>query len=205
MTGTGTNNFFNSGIWNTSGASTFAGSSGMTNGGTINVFGPTGFSGLTSLTSSGTLNLAAGNAIGTLTIPGTLAFQSGALYVVGLQSIGSSKIDAGGTATLAGAVQAVLLPGTFPQQTATILTSAGLGGTTFSGFSPPAGFGGTLSYTPTDVIVHLTAMLGAGGGLNTNQQNVATATQQFLQRRRHAAGGVRAGLQPQRQQSCECA
>ena len=104
MTGSGSNNFGNAGIWNTLGTSTF-GYSNVTNGGTINIFGPTTFSGLTSLTTSGTLNLAAGGTVGTLTIPGNLTLQSGALYVVALAPPTSSAINVGGTASLAGTVQ----------------------------------------------------------------------------------------------------
>ena len=54
--------------------------------------------------------------------------------------------------------------------------AGGLGGTTFSGASfSNSNFSGRLSYTPTDVLLNLTAELGIGGGLNQNQQNVATA------------------------------
>ena len=109
MTGTGSNNFDNAGIWNTLGISPF-GDSSVNNTGTINVFGPTTFGGLTTLTNSGTLNLAAGGTVGTLTLPGNLSLQSGALYVVALAPPASSVINVGGTASLAGTVQGVLLP-----------------------------------------------------------------------------------------------
>ena len=220
MTGSGSNNFGNAGIWNTLGTSTF-GYSNVTNGGTINIFGPTTFSGLTSLTTSGTLNLAAGGTVGTLTIPGNLTLQSGALYVVALAPSAPSVINVGGTASLAGEVEAVLLPGAYAKgDTFTILhassglggtfssfsdpgfsgtlayplpgayakgdaftilhASGGFGGTTFSGFSDP-GFSGTLAYTPNEVLLTLTAAkLGAGGGFNANQQNVATAINNFF-------------------------
>ena len=181
MTGSGSNNFGNAGIWNTLGTSTF-GYSNVTNSGTINIFGPTTFSGLTSLTTSGTLNLAAGGTVGTLTIPGNLTLQSGALYVVALAPPTSSAINVGGTASLAGTVQGAGLPGAYAKGDAfTILhASGGLGGTTFSGFSDP-GFSGTLAYTPNDVLLTLTAAkLGGGGGLNANQQNVATAINNFF-------------------------
>ncbi len=39
----------------------------------------------------------------------------------------------------------------------------------------PAGFTGSLAYTPTDVFLDLTAGLGQQGGLNVNQRNVAAA------------------------------
>jgi len=182
MTGARTNNFINAGVWNTSGASTFAAFGSIDNGGTINVLGPTSFGGLTTLTNGGTLNLAAGagrGVTGTLTIAGNLAFRSGALYIVGIAPATSSLVNVSGTASLAGAVQGVLLPGAFSRETYTILRSGSLGGTTFSGFSNP-GFTGSLTYTPTDVRLSLTANLGASGGLNANQQSVATAINNFF-------------------------
>ena len=180
MTGNGSNNFINAGIWNTLGTSTF-GNSSVNNTGTINIFGPTTFGGPTSLTNSGTLNLAAGGTIGTLTLPGNLAFQSGALYVVALSPPSSSVVNVGGTASLAGTVQGVLLPGAYAKgDTFTILHAGGGLGGTFSGFINP-GFSGTLTYTPSDALLTLTAAkLGAGGGLNVNQQNVATTINNFF-------------------------
>jgi len=52
----------------------------------------------------------------------------------------------------------------------------GLGGTSFTGLvTTPADLSATLSYSPTDVMLNLTATMGAAGGLNRNQQNVANA------------------------------
>ena len=180
MTGSASNRFINSGIWNTLRTNTFAGSSSINNRGTINVFGPTTFSGLTTLTNGGTLNLAAGTAVGTLTMPGNLVFQSSALYVAALNVTASRVADIGGTASLAGAAQGALLPLPLSKQTTILHADGGLGGTTFSGFIAPAGFTGTLTYTPTDVVSTLTANLGAGAGLSTNQQNVASAINNFF-------------------------
>ena len=180
MVGTGTNNFVNAGIWNTLGSSTFASSSGLNSSGTINVFGPTTLSGLTTLTNGGTLNLAAGTAVGTLTMPGNLVFQSSALYVAALNVAASRLVDIGGRASLAGAVQGALLPLPVSKQTTILHADGGLGGTTFRSFIAPAGFTGTLTYTPTDAVSTLTANLGAGAGLRTNQQNVATAINNFF-------------------------
>ncbi len=112
-----------------------------------------------------------------MTIAGNLAFQAGALYVAQINPATSTSATVSGTASLGGAVQAILQPGAYAKQTYTILHSAGLGGTTFAGFSVAAepGFGGTLAYTPTDVLLSLTAQLGSGGGLGANQQSVAAA------------------------------
>ncbi|HEY2135508.1 MAG TPA: autotransporter domain-containing protein [Xanthobacteraceae bacterium] len=116
----------------------------------------------------------------TMTITGNLAFQPGAFYVATLGAT-ASRANVGGTAALAGTVQAFFTPGTYTRTAQTILHSGGLGGTTFGGLtSNMPGFVGTLSYTTTDVLLGLTAGLGAGGGLNTNQQNVATTINNFF-------------------------
>jgi uncharacterized protein with beta-barrel porin domain len=108
-----------------------------------------------------------------LKVTGNLAFQSAALYIVTLSATASTMTNVTGTASLAGNV-GLILQG-FSNQTYTILHSGGLNNTTFGGLNAPPGFAGTLSYTPTDVLLKLTATLGAGGNLNVNQQNVANA------------------------------
>jgi autotransporter-associated beta strand protein len=66
----------------------------------------TGTVGATTIQSGGTF--APGNSPGTMTVGGNLAFQSGALYVVQVNpsTASSTNVTAGGTATLAGTVQA---------------------------------------------------------------------------------------------------
>jgi uncharacterized protein with beta-barrel porin domain len=122
--------------------------------------------------SGGTLQ--PGTAPGTaLKVTGNLAFQSAALYIATLNAATSTLTNVTGTASLAGTVSAIVLPGA-TDKTYTILHSGGLNNTTFGGFSAP-GFAGTLTYTPTDVLLSLTASLGTGGNLNVNQQNAANA------------------------------
>ena len=205
MTGSGSNNFINAGIWNTLGTSTF-GYSSVTNSGTINIFGPTTFSGLTSLTNSGALNLAAGGTVGTLTMPGNLAFQSGALYIVALAPATSSVIRVGGTASLAGTVQACLTPGAYLKAD---LHDPARGRRArrhhFRRLLDPD-FARTLSYTPSDVLLSLTAAkLGAGGGLNVNQQNVATAINNFFNSGGTLPANFAPRVRPDRRQSRQCA
>ncbi len=117
-----------------------------------------------------------------MSITGDLTFQNGATYVVNLGSTTASLATAGGTATLAGAVQGVVTSGSSlsTKTTYDLLHAASVNGT-FSGFSTP-GFGGTLTYTPTDVLLNLTANLGGGGGggLNPGQQNVANTINIFF-------------------------
>jgi autotransporter-associated beta strand protein len=111
-----------------------------------------------------------------LTVSGSLAMQSGALYLVQVGSATASRANVSGTATLTGAgVQVTVAPGGTVAKQSTILHAAGgLGGTAFAGASA-TNFVASLSYTPTDVLLDLSAALGAGTGLNVNQQNVANA------------------------------
>ena len=118
-----------------------------------------------------------------MTISGNLAFMSGALYVVTLNSSTSSFANVTGTAALAGNVLAMVQPGTNPLRSYTILTSSGLGGTTFAGVSAPnPNFGASLSYTTTNVLLNISAALGNGTPLNGNEFNVAGGINNFFNR-----------------------
>jgi uncharacterized protein with beta-barrel porin domain len=116
-----------------------------------------------------------------MTITGNLAFQPGATYQVTLNAATSTRANVGGTATLAGAAQGTLAGGALSNVTYDLL-HAGTRSGTFTGFTltNDPGFGGTLTYTPTDVLLNLTAQLGTGGGLNQNQQNVANGLNTFF-------------------------
>jgi autotransporter-associated beta strand protein len=145
----------------------------------------TGTVGATTINSGGIF--APGNSPGTMTVQGNLAFQSGAIYLVQVTpSLASSaNVVAGGSATLAGTVNASFAAGSYVTRTYTILSAAGgLGGTTFNALTTsnlPAGFTANLSYTASDVILNLTATLGqpsgpsalGTSGLSINQNNVA--------------------------------
>ena len=70
---------------------------------------------------------------------------------------------AGGSATLAGTVNAVLASGSYVARTYIILSAAGGLGGGFSRLTTsnlPAGFAAFLSYSATDAILNLTATLG---------------------------------------------
>ncbi|WP_164718687.1 autotransporter domain-containing protein [Bradyrhizobium sp. LVM 105] len=146
-------------------------SSTVNSGGTLSGSGTVGS---VTVNSGGSLAPGFSGAGSVLTISGSLAMQSGALYLVQLGSVTASRADVSGTATLTGAgVQVRLAPGSTVAKQSTILHAAGgLGGTTFAGASA-TNFVASLSYTPTDVLLNLSAALGAGTGLNVNQQNVA--------------------------------
>jgi autotransporter-associated beta strand protein len=85
----------------------------------------TGTVGATTINSGGTF--APGNSPGTMTVAGNLAFQSGALYVVQVNpsTASSTNVISGGSATLAGTVQAVFASGSYVGRTYTIVSAAG--------------------------------------------------------------------------------
>jgi autotransporter-associated beta strand protein len=141
--------------------------------------------GATTINSGGIL--APGNSPGTMTIAGNLAFQSGALYVVHVNPATASSVNVttGGSAFLAGTVNAAFAVGSYVPRTYTIVTASGGRSGTFDSLSTsnlPAGFTASLSYTATDAILNLTAALGSSGTsvLTVNQRNVANALNTFF-------------------------
>jgi T5SS/PEP-CTERM-associated repeat protein len=150
---------------------TIVSSTTVNSGGTLSGIGTVGS---VTVNSGGRLAPGSGAPGSVLTISGNLAMQSGALYLVQVGSATASRANVSGTTTLTGAsVQVTVAPGNSVAKQSTILhATGGLGGTTFSGVSA-TNFVVSLSYTPTDVLLDLSAALGAGTGLNVNQQNVA--------------------------------
>jgi autotransporter-associated beta strand protein len=157
--------------------------------------------GPTTINSGG--SFAPGTSPGTITVQGNLAFQSGAIYLVQVNpsTASSTNVTAGGSATLAGTVQAAFASGSYVSRTYTILSAAGgLNGTTFNNLTTtnlPAGFTPSLSYTATSAILNLTATLGQPsapgapgvpsgpnalgiGALSFNQFNVANSLNNFF-------------------------
>jgi autotransporter-associated beta strand protein len=107
-----------------------------------------------------------------MTVAGNLAFQSGAIYLVQLNSTTASFASVSGSAALAGTVR---VAGSYSfNSNYTILTSSGLNGTRFDGLAAPAGIAGSLSYTADTVQLKLTSALGQIAGLNANQRAVGT-------------------------------
>ena len=172
-----------SGTLTLSGSSSYSGATAV-NAGTLTVNGSIANSAVT-INSGGTLSgtgtvggltiasggtFAPGNSPGTMTVAGNLAFQSGAIYLVQVNpsTASSTNVTSGGSATLAGTVQAAFAAGSYATRTYTILSAAGgLGGTTFNTLTTsnlPAGFTASLSYTATDAILNLTAILGQPSG-----------------------------------------
>ena len=128
-----------------------------------------------------------GSSIGTLTIQGSLVLTSAAVYLVDVSSNQSDLIHDVGTASaqLGGIVQAVFAPGNVARSYDIVQAANGFGGTTFSGVTSnlPPGFTVSLSYTPTDVLLNVTAALGGpqqAVGLSQNQQGAAGAINNFF-------------------------
>ena len=153
------------------------------NGGTLM---GTGIVGATQINAGGTFAPGSGTPGTSMTVSGNLAFQPGALYAVHLNPSSATFATVSGTATLAGTVNAQFAAGSYLTKQYTILSaSGGLGGTTFSSLTNanlPTNFIDSLSYSSNDVFLNLTASLGqsAGTQLNSNQQNVATALNNFF-------------------------
>lgn len=118
-----------------------------------------------------------------MTIVGNLAFQSGALYLVQLDAAKSTFANVTGSAALGGTALAAFAWGiAVPAHQYVILQSTGLNGTTFASLATqnlPSNFNANLGYTADDVLLNMTAALGAGAGLNGNQQSVANGLNNF--------------------------
>jgi hypothetical protein len=126
----------------------------------------------------------------TMTINGNLNFQTGQTgftgptYLVNVNPSTASFANVTGTATLNGAsVQLILAPGSYSSKTTyDILTASSVIGTfsTATAINTP-GFAGTLNYGgDPEAMLSLTAQLGAGASLNTNQQNIANAINNYF-------------------------
>jgi uncharacterized protein with beta-barrel porin domain len=150
-----------------------------------------GVAGAVTVNSGGTLAPGPTASPGAMTVVGNLAFQSGALYLVRVNPSNASRdnVTGGGSATLAGTVNATFASGSYAARTYTILSAAGGLNGTFSSVTTsnlPAGFTASLGYTATDAILNLTATLGRRpsdlgiGGLSINQTNVAEALNAFF-------------------------
>jgi autotransporter-associated beta strand protein len=138
--------------------------------------------------------LAPGNPLrptGSLTSSGNLFFQSGAIYLVQVNSAAASAVNANGGASLAGTVQAVFVSGIGnPAKSYNILHTTGAIGGTFENLQTtnlPKGFTANLSYTNNaagfDVMLNVTAALGGpqqATGLSSNHQSVAGAINNFF-------------------------
>ena len=151
----------------------------VNSGGTV---GGTGTLPSTTIASGGTLS--PGNSIGTITVNGNLTFNAGSSYAVQVSPSDADRTNVTGSAMLAGTVNATFAPGSYMARNYIIVSATGgLGGTTFDALTTsnlPVNFDANLSYTATDALLNLTAMLGVNQGLGGNQQNVADALSRFF-------------------------
>jgi autotransporter-associated beta strand protein len=115
-----------------------------------------------------------------MTIAGNLAFQSGAVYLLQLNSSTSTFAVVTGTASLGGTVLADFAPGSNPQRQYTVLESAGLSGSFSSVASNLPNFDPSLSISGNNVLLSVSAGLADAPGLNANQQSVAGAIDRFF-------------------------
>ena len=138
-----------------------------------------GATGATLIKSGGVLAPGSGVPGSAMSVLGGLTFNPGATYQVAINPATASLANVKGAASLGGEVLADFSPGSYLTRQYTILaTTGGLGGTTFAGLSEvdaPPGFVETLTYDPDNAYLDLVGSLGAQGGLNINQQNVANA------------------------------
>ncbi|MBS0536598.1 MAG: autotransporter domain-containing protein [Proteobacteria bacterium] len=122
----------------------------------------------------------------TFNVGGNLTFAAGSTYAIRVSPGSAGRTVATGTANLTGGrVSATYQPGTYLNRSYTILTSTGLGGTSFAGLtnnSLPAGVTASLGYTANDVLLNLVATLGTlpGSGLSNNQQNIANTLNNYF-------------------------
>jgi uncharacterized protein with beta-barrel porin domain len=163
---------------------TLANSTMTVNGGTLS---GTGTVGATTVNNGGTLMPGNGTPGTLLTVSGNLAFQSAAFYLVQLNSATSTLANVTGTAALAGTVQVASPTNSFRFNSPyKILTSGGLGGSSFNAVATPTGITGSLIYTPNNVLLNLTSGLGRIPGGNLNQNAVGSALDAVF----NTAGGV---------------
>ncbi|TYL88482.1 autotransporter domain-containing protein [Bradyrhizobium rifense] len=114
-----------------------------------------------------------------MTVAGNLAFQSGALYLVALNSTSSSFAAVTGNAALNGTVVASLAPGSTVRSQYTIMQVGSATGN-FAGVAAPGGLVGTTTQGAGVVYLNFALDYGAKNNLNINQSNVATTLQNFF-------------------------
>lgn len=170
-------------------ANTYGGATNVS-AGTLLVEGSIAASSLTTVNAGGTLggtgtigstiinggSLSPGHSIGTIVVSGSLTMTAAAGYLVEVSPANADRTNVTGATTLGGNVLALWGPGTYLPRSYTILHAEGGLNGAFSGLTSlgaPANFATSLSYTTNDVILNLTAVLGAGLALNRNQQAVA--------------------------------
>jgi fibronectin-binding autotransporter adhesin len=115
-----------------------------------------------------------------MTVAGNLVFQSGAIYLVQLNSSTSSFAVVTGTAALAGTVNASFVAGSVPLDKYTIMKTAGVTGSFSSVTTNLVNVDPSVVVSGTNVLLTLTSSIGAASGLAGNQQKVANTIDSFF-------------------------
>jgi uncharacterized protein with beta-barrel porin domain len=123
-----------------------------------------------------------GAAGSSMTLNGSLALQSGAVYLVQLNPTTASLANVSAKATLGGAtVHAIFANGNYVSKQYTILSAAGGFSGTFNSLvntNMPSGFLTGLSYDTSNA--YLNVFMKFGAGLNGNQQRIGNALTGFF-------------------------
>ena len=127
---------------------------------------------------------------------GNLSFAPGSIYLVEVAPGAADRTNVSGSASLQGTAVASFASGNYTPVPQVVLSAAGGRSGTFGSLLTlglPPGLLASLSYTPSDVMVNLTAVLGAGTTLTANQSNVAGALNNSFNTGNSLPGGM-AGL-----------
>ena len=151
----------------------------------------TGTVGNTTVNSGGTLASGNGTAGSSMNVTGSLAFQSGAFYMVQLNPATSSFTNVTGAATLGGStVKAIYANGSYVVKQYTILTAASVSGTfaSVAETNLPSNVHATLSNDATHAYLNLVLSFipPPGSGLSGNQNAVGNAIVSYF----NSNGGI---------------
>ncbi len=164
--------------------------SSMTNVNAGGILSGTGTVGNTTVAGGGIFAPGNGTAGSSMTVQGSLAFQSGAFYLVQINPSTASSTSVSNTATLGGAtVNAAFAPGSYVQKKYTILTATGGVSGAFAGpvnTDLPTNFNSSLSYDANNAYLDLNLSFAVPSGLNGNQQAVANTLTNFF----NTTGGI---------------
>jgi len=153
------------------------------------LFAGAGSSGALTVGNGATFQPGSGVAGTGATVNGTLTLQPGSSYAVNVSPATASFTKVNGTATLAGAVNAIYAPGSYISRKYTILTATGGVNGTFSGLvntNLPSNFHDSLNYDTNAAYLDLALTFSVPGGLNRNQQSVANALTNYF----NTTGGI---------------
>lgn len=142
---------------------------------------------------SGWMGISAAGAGMTHAINGVFAQTGAGTLSLRVSTNANDALQVTGAARLGGTLWADIQTDSSPRRSYTVLTATdGVTGTFDTVTSNLTGFSTSASYDPNDVMLELTAALGANSGLNRNQQNVADAIDNYF----NSAGTLPANFLP---------